>query len=95
MKANIGRLFKRLKDEHGIDDEVCARIEKAMIDEFAGERLHVPSHKELERELRRRYVVEHFLGDNHNELALRFGVDPATIRRDVALSRTAAKKEDD
>ncbi len=77
--------------------EVCARrlvmnlcphasgndVLRVMYEELGGMRITVPTIRDLEIEARDKRVRLKFRGDNHNELAERFGLSVRHVRRIV------------
>lgn len=67
--------------------EAAAKIMQSSISAVGGERMTFPSLKDLETRERDRRICTLDLGNNHAELAERFGVHVCTIRRVILKQR--------
>ncbi|MDP2167959.1 MAG: Mor transcription activator family protein [Thermodesulfovibrionales bacterium] len=75
----VKSLFTRLIGEYG--SETGERLVRLIAEELGGLTVYIPSVRHLERETVRAEVRRLFRGDNHRELAIRFGISEASVRR--------------
>lgn len=64
--------MKRDNDYSLIEQECGKDVARALLEKMAGMRLYIPANI-LERAHKRRYIVTHFNGMNHRELAKKTG----------------------